>query len=151
VIDSLDQLGDWLGPLIERLTPAQRRRAAVEIGRELRRSQVQRIGAQLAPDGSAYEPRKPPRLRERAGAIRRGAMFSKIKKARYLKTEATADAAAVGFAGSVARIAAVHQFGQLDRPEPKGPEVRYPERQLLGFSPADRELIETILTRHLGL
>lgn len=150
-MDDLQALDDWLAPLLANLTPTKRRQLARQLARDLRRSQAQRIAAQLNVDGSRYEARKATlrdrkaTLRDRKGRIR-GAMFAKIRQATHLKAQATADEASVGFSGRVARIASVHQLGLRDRVRPDGPEVTYPRRQLLGFSPTEREhLREQIL------
>lgn len=148
-MDDLQQLDAWLAPLLAQLAPTKRRALARDIARDLRRGQQQRIAAQQAPDGSAFEPRKP-RLKDRAGQIRRRAMFSKIRQAKHLKAQGTADEASVGFSGRVARIASVHQLGLRDRVQPGGTEYTYPKRQLLGFTPDEidglRERILQFLT-----
>ncbi|MEK6383108.1 MAG: phage virion morphogenesis protein [Paraburkholderia tropica] len=51
--------------------------------------------------------------------------------------EAKADGLALGFAGRVARIARVHQLGELASGAPCGPNVQYPARRLLGFTDVD--------------
>jgi phage virion morphogenesis protein len=147
--EDLRALDDWLSPLIAHLGPAARRSLARELARDLRRSQQQRIAAQLNPDGSAYESRKVT-LRELKGHVRRGAMFSKIRAAKHLKVDATADEASVGFAGRVARIASVHQLGLRDRVRPDGPEVQYAARRLLGLTPMEREAIRDKVLQSLA-
>jgi len=145
VTDPLVQLDTWAGALLARLQPAERRKLAQTIARDLRRSQQRRIARQLAPDGTPYAPRKPQAasLRSKRGAIRRkhGAMFVKLRSARWLKANATADSAEVGFAGRVARLARVHQYGLMDRPAPSDKDVRYPRRPLLGFTEAERAMV----------
>lgn len=146
--DPLIHLESWAGALLAKLEPPARRTLAVAIARELRRSQQQRIASQRDAEGAPFAPRKP-RLRERAGAIRRRAMFSKLRTARWLRASGTADAAEVGFAGRVARIARVHQEGLRDRATLEAPEVRYPRRAILGLVSADRETVRDLLLRHL--
>ena len=75
-------------------------------------------------------------------------MFTKLRTARWLRISGSADAAEVGFAGRVARIASIHQDGLRDRAAPHAPEVRYPQRVLLGFTNADRERIRDFLFLH---
>lgn len=147
-VDDLQQLEDWAAPLLAKLEAAQRRALARTIGAELRRAQVQRIREQRNPDGSAYAPRK----RDQAGKIKRrkAAMFQRITQARHLKIEASEQSAAVGFLGRVARIARVHQEGLTDRVSGDGPTVRYEQRQLLGFTDADRRKIFDLLVEHLA-
>lgn len=150
----LTQLEAWAGVLLAKLEAPARRRLAIDIGRELRRSQQQRIAAQKAPDGTPYTPRKNQgeRIRDKRGQIRRrqAAMFNKLRAARWLKTNVTGDAIEVGFFGRVARLARVHQEGLDDRVSPGGKTVRYPARPLLGFTEHDRAMIRDRLLEHLG-
>lgn len=149
-MDDLAALEDWVAPLLAQLTRSEQRRLAAKIARDLRRSQQQRIQGQQNPDGTPFEPRKPQkRLRDQIGALRRGAMFSKLRLARHLRAGTDAQGAVVGFLGRAARIAAVHQHGELDQVQPGGPEVRYPARELLGFTPADIERVRDALMQHL--
>ncbi len=144
----LTQLETWAAPLLAALSPGERRKLARRIGTELRRSQSQRIGAQQNPDGSAYAPRK----RQQKGNIRRraAAMFGKIRQARFLKVKADPAGVAIGFAGRVARIAGVHQYGLRDAVSRGGPRVRYEARELLGLTEADIERIRDLLLEHLA-
>lgn len=147
--DNLNALEDWAGALLAKLQPTERRKLNQSIARELRRSQQQRIAAQQNPDGSAYAPRKPRKgLRGKAGRIK---MFAKLRQAKHLKLQSDADSIAVGFLGNSARIARVHQLGLNDRPERKGPEIRYARRELLGFTEAELEMIRDRLLQHLAL
>lgn len=147
--EDLRALDDWLAPLLAGITPSARRRLARDLARDLRRQQQQRIGAQLNPDGSRYEARKAT-LRDRKGKIRRGAMFSKIRTATYLRTQASPDEASIGFAGRIARIASVHQLGLRDRVRPDGPEVQYATRRLLGLTADERDGIRDRILRSLA-
>ena len=146
--DPLRQLERWAGTLLTKLDAPARRRLAVTIARELRHSQQQRIASQHDAEGAPFVPRKP-RLRERSGSIRRAAMFTKLRTAKWLRIASTADAAEVGFAGRVASVARVHQDGLRDRATPSAPEVRYPRRALLGFTSADRERVRNLLLEYL--
>ena len=103
--DDLIQINAWAGALLAKLAPTQRRQLARAIAMDLSRSQ--RAPAQRAPDGTPYAPRKARRLREKRGAIRRkkAAVFVKLRTARWLKAQATAEGAEVGFFGRVARLA----------------------------------------------
>ena len=65
-----------------------------------------------------------------------------------LKSDSSA--ASVGYEGSSARIASVHQFGAVDAVADGGPMVRYPERPLLGVSTADRAWVQARLLDHLS-
>jgi phage virion morphogenesis protein len=141
-----DQFETWARAIVDRLSPAARRTLNRDIARALRRSQQQRIAAQQSPDGSAFEPR---RLRRKAGRIKRRKMYAKLKTAKHMKTVATADAALVRFTGRDAHIARVAQYGLTDAVRPGGVRVRYPQRELLGFSEADKEMIRDLLMAHL--
>lgn len=136
-----------LSALLATLEPKARRQLAVSIARQLRQSQQKRIADQLNPDGTAFAPRKPT-LRQKQGTIRRQ-MFSRLRTAKYLKTEASPDAAVVGFISKVGRIAAVHQYGLRDRVRPGGAEVQYPARRLLGFTATDYNAISDMVMSHL--
>ena len=145
--DDLQQLESWLTPLIDKLTPKERRVLAREVARDLRIANRNRIKAQTNPDGTPFEPRT--QLRGRSGAIRRKAMFTKLRTAKYLKIKTSADEAAVGFMGRINRIARVHHYGLRDRVEKGGPQHQYARRELVGFNDADRERIRDSLINHL--
>ncbi|SHF00431.1 phage virion morphogenesis (putative tail completion) protein [Modicisalibacter ilicicola DSM 19980] len=147
-MDDLDALADWVAPLLAKVEPKQRRALARKVARDLRRSQRERIKAQQNPDGTAYAPRKP-QHRAKQGAIRRKAMFSKIRTAKYLKAKGSLESAEVGFVGRVAHIARIHQEGLRAKVDKDGPHYDYPERRLIGFSASDRELIQDALLKHL--
>ncbi|MFU3873517.1 phage virion morphogenesis protein [Pseudomonas aeruginosa] len=146
--DNLQALEDWAAPLLAKLEPGERRKLAQQVGRELRRSQQQRIGDQRNPDGTAYAPRKAKNLRGKAGRIKRR-MFAKLRQAKHLRVQSSAEGVAIGFTGRVARIARVHQYGLRDRPERGQADVQYERRELLGFTEADLELIRDQLLEHL--
>lgn len=148
-MDNLRDLERWAEPLLARLTPAARRRLARTIATELRRRQRERIASQRNPDGTPFEPRKP-QARHQRGAIRRMPMFTKIRQARHLRTRADPNTAEAGFFGRVARIARAHQEGRRDRVRPGGPMHDYAQRELLGYSDADRRLIRDLLIQHLA-
>lgn len=141
---------DKLAGLIAAISPAGRRKLAVEIAKELRRSQQQRIKQQKAPDGTPYQVRKRQPLREKRGRIKR-AMFQKLRTSRYMKASGRNDAAVVEFTGKVQRIARVHQFGLKDRPNPHSGDIQYPERQLLGFSQENKKFITDLVINHYGI
>ena len=147
--DDLTRLENWCEPLLAKLSGGERRKLARSVGTQLRRSQTQRIARQLNADGSAYAPRKP-RLREKKGRIKRAKMFSKIRTAQYLRVRSDANAAAVEFTGRASRLARIHQEGGSDRVTKGGPTVRYPKRELLGFTPADIRMIRDVLVEGLA-
>ncbi|EMG9304352.1 phage virion morphogenesis protein [Citrobacter freundii] len=139
---------DKLAGLIGALSPASRRKLAAEIAKELRRSQQQRIKQQKAPDGTPYQARKRQPLRAKKGRIKR-AMFQKLRTSRYMKASGRNDAAVVEFTSKVQRIARIHQFGLKNRPNPHARDVQYPERQLLGVSLNDKEIIAELVMRKI--
>ena len=146
--NNLEALEDWAGVLLNKLEPAARSKLARSLAQKLRRSQQQRVKQQRNPDGSAYAARKPRDLKGKKGRIKRQAkMFQKLQKASYLKAKGDGQSITVGLTGRVARIARVHQFGLKDRAEANAPEVRYEQREVLGFTEKDLELIrDSILT-----
>jgi phage virion morphogenesis protein len=148
VAEDLEALEPWLQGYLDRLAPAQRRKAAQAIGQQARRANALRIAANVEPDGAAMAPRKQKkRLADRHGKVRRTAkMFAKIRLARFLRVQASEDQTEVGFkAGTDSRIASVHQYGQVDSVgrtrRGQVVQTRYAARRLLGFSPEDRQAI----------
>lgn len=141
---------DWAAGLLARLEPAELRKAKLRIAQELRRTESQRIGAQVDPEGQRYTPRKARKnLRGKKGAIRRK-MFARLRTTQHLRAGVTEDAATVGFKGRASRIAWVHQRGLKDRAAPGAPDVRYPVRRLLGFSKESRERVLDTLADFLA-
>lgn len=140
---------DKLAGLIGALSPAGRRKLAAEVAKELRKAQQQRIKQQIAPNGTPYQARKRQPLRAKSGRIKR-AMFQKLRTARYMKASGRNDTAVVEFTGKVQRIARIHQLGLKDRPNPHSRDVQYSERQLLGFSQSDKQLVDELIIKHLG-
>ncbi|HHT1701904.1 phage virion morphogenesis protein [Citrobacter freundii] len=147
-MSELTPFDDQIAGLIGALSPASRRRLAAEIAKQLRAAQQQRIRQQKAPDGSPYESRKRQPLRAKKGRIKR-MMFQKLRTSRYMKASGRNDAAVVEFTGKVQRIAQIHQLGLKDRPTPHAQDVQYPERQLLGFSQTNKQLIEELVIAHI--
>ena len=147
---NLEALEDWAGVLLSKLEPAARSKLARSLAQKLRRSQQQRVKQQRNPDGSPYSARKPRDLKGKKGRIKRQAkMFQKLPKASYMKAKGDGQSITVGFTGRVARIARVHQYGLKDRAEANAPEVRYKEREVLGYTPLDYGSIRDVLLRYL--
>jgi len=145
-MSELKRVESWAEGLLEKLGPAERKKLARTIATDLRRSQRQRIADQQNPDGSNYAPR---RAQEKTGRIRRRAMFAKLRTTKFLKQKYNASSVSVGFFGDIARIARVHQYGLRDEIHRGGPEIQYTQRQLLGFSERDVDLIQSKLIEHL--
>ena len=76
-------------------------------------------------------------------------MFQKLPKASYMKAKGDGQSITIGFTGRVARIARVHQYGLKDRAEANAPEVKYKQRQVLGLTEFDLDLIRDGLLAHL--
>ncbi|MGY2176325.1 phage virion morphogenesis protein [Pseudomonas azotoformans] len=150
--NNLEALETWAAVLLDRLEPAERSKLTRSIGQELRRSQQKRVMAQKNPDGTKFAPRKQRNLRGKQGRVRRKlAMFKKLRTASYLKVRGDSNAITVGFTGRIARIARVHQYGLKDRAERGAPDVRYEQREVLGLTDADIDLIRDGLLAHLTL
>lgn len=143
-MSDLSALEDWAGALLQKLTPQRRAAVARKVGQALRASQSRRIAAQKAPDGSAYPPRAKG-LRQKPGSIRRKAMFSKLRTAKYLKVSASAQEIGVGFTGRVARIAEVHQKGGRVAASPSRRAYTMPRRELLGLTDGDLDIVRRAL------
>ncbi|WP_210512238.1 phage virion morphogenesis protein [Pantoea ananatis] len=143
-MDNLHEVDAWLDALLVKLEPAERKKLLREVARDVRRIQQANMTAQLAPDGSAWEPRRVS-ARTKPGRIKRK-MFVKLKTAKYLKTKATGDSAEVVFVPAVQRLARVHHYGLRDRVSKRGITVKYAERPLLGVnSELETTVRETML------
>lgn len=148
-MNNLTPFEQRLEALIAALSPAGRRRMTVDVAKKLRQKQQQRIKAQVAPDGTPYIPRKRQPVRGKKNRIKRE-MFAKLRTSRYMKASGDDSTAAVEFTGKVQRIVRVHQSGLKDKPGRNSPTIQYPERQLLGFSEDDQQLVESIIIDHLA-
>lgn len=135
---------DRLNGIIQSYEPSARRKLAKQIAKNVQRSQSQRIKENKAPDGSQFEPRKQQRLRNKRGRLRQR-MFSKLAKAKWLKAKTTATEASIEFIGKASQIARVSQYGLRDKVNKRGLEVQYPQRELLGLTDAEIDMIEDIV------
>ncbi|MDT0356471.1 phage virion morphogenesis protein [Herbaspirillum huttiense F1] len=150
--DDLQRLEEWAGALIAKVQPAQRRQLVRQVANDLRREHARLIAQQVAPDGTPYPARKNRKeLRGKSGRIKRqkAAMFNKLRTNTFLRVQADANQASVGFFGKVARIARVHHEGLQDKVAPRGPSHKYPARPLLGFSVGDIAELRRSLLEHL--
>lgn len=147
-MSELKPFDDKLAALIASLSPASRRKMAAKIAKQLRASQQQRIKRQQAPNGTPYASRRQP-VRSKKGRVKR-AMFAKLRTNRYMQAKGSNDDAVVEFVGRVQRMARVHQDGLKDRPTRYSKDVRYDIRQLLGFSEADRQIVEDVVISHFA-
>lgn len=148
---TVDEISSKLSALINNLSPQARRQLTRNIGMALRKSQQERIARQRNPDGSAFEPRKPQKqFGKKQGRIKRKAMFIKLKTARFLKVRSNGNEVTVGFTGSGAAIANIHQYGLTGTVNKKrGIKVQYAQREVLGFSDEDLEMIENLILEQL--
>lgn len=150
---TVEEVQAKLTALINNLSPQARRQLARNIGQALRKSQQDRIARQENPDGTAFEPRKPRKeFGKKKGRIKRKAMFAKLRTARYFKIQSNANEVSVGFNGASAMIAKVHQYGLMSSPsKTKDFKVRYAQRELLGFSQSDLDVIEDLVLAQLSM
>ena len=152
-MSTVEEVQAKLTALINNLSPQARRQLARNIGQALRKNQQARIARQENPDGTAFEPRKPRKeFGKKKGRIKRKAMFAKLRTARYFKIQSNANEVSVGFNGSSAMIAKVHQYGLMSSPsKTKDFKVRYAQRELLGFSQSDLDIIEDLVIEQLSI
>lgn len=143
------RLPQYTNEILQKMSPVERAKISRTIGREVRNSQKQRITSQQNTDGSSYAPRKK-RLRDRTKGKVRNKMFSKIKSLTYLKVMSNADSIDIGFAGRIARIARVHQYGLRDRADKNAPSVQYAKRELLGLTEKEITNIASLLEKHIS-
>ncbi|MFB2831768.1 phage virion morphogenesis protein [Aeromonas jandaei] len=76
-------------------------------------------------------------------------MFKNIIKDKWFKLKTSPKSATIEFAGAAGHVAAIHHYGEKDRPNPKAKEIRYPERQLLAVTPQDEKDMLDILIEEL--
>lgn len=146
-----DTLTPALRRLLGTLTDTERRRLARRIAAQLQAANAARIAQQRQPDGTAFEPRKPQSSRYPAaqGKIRQS-LFTRLRDKQHLRIRtATAGLAEVGFTGRDERIARIHHYGLTDQVNPHL-RIRYPIRQLLGITDADRDTIAATVMAHIA-
>lgn len=144
--DDLRRLEEWFGQILAGLAPGERRRGALRLGQQLRRSNLDRIAANVEPSGTPMERRKP--RYDRKGKLRAGAgkkMFRGMRALRNWKIDADEEGVEIApVNGLVERIAAINHFGEqvtIGRlRDGRRIRHRYRERRLLGFSTGDETL-----------
>jgi phage virion morphogenesis protein len=137
--------------LLLRTAAPERARLMRSIGREIRKSQSDRIAAQREPDGAAFAPRRPkPDRGRKKGRLRQQKMFRKLRMAKSLKAGGNGDEAWVGFGGRAARIANIHQSGLSDAPAPGQAQVRYARRVLLGLTDPERQRVLDLILEQVA-
>ena len=132
-------LTDWLQRIDTQLDDGQKQALMRRIATRLRQQWSQRIRSQVDPSGAGFIPRKAKGRKFRSKRVKTGAMFTKTP--RLLKTAYSTSHAEIGFAGRMAAIMAVHQYGQVARPSPTVRPVQYAVRETVGFSAEDEQLI----------
>ena len=132
-------LTDWLQRIDTQLDDGQKQALMRRITTRLRQQWSQRIRSQVDPSGAGFIPRKAKGRKFRSKRVKTGAMFTKTP--RLLKTAYSTSHAEIGFAGRMAAIMAVHQYGQVARPSPTVRPVQYAVRETVGFSAEDEQLI----------
>lgn len=138
--------------LVAGLSGQEVRRLRRRFGQLIRQRQAARIAAQRNPDGSAYASRKnrgTGKARSKKGAIRRGAMFKRLRQREFLQMGIESEEIWVGFSGHASKIAGVHQDGDFDRPNKNAMPMRYPRRILLGLTDAERDALMDMLMAHI--
>ncbi|WP_151717121.1 phage virion morphogenesis protein [Acinetobacter sp. TUM15071] len=143
-MDAINGLNHWLDQITLLLEPSKRRELMRRLAQGLRVRFRDRIKQQRDPNGKRFTPRK----RDQIGNIKRqGAMFQNIGK--QLKTDYSADHAAVGFGGRTGFVASVHQEGKSVRPSKYAKPTKYSIRELVGFSKDDIKWVEKTINTFL--
>lgn len=144
-MNNFSLLNQWLDQFAQQLQPNQKRYLMRLLAQGLRVRMRDRIKQQKDPNDRRFVPRK----RDQVGKIKRsGAMFQNI--GRQIKTAYSASTAEVGFSDRTAKIARIHQYGQVDRPTKTAKPTRYYKRELVGFSDDDIQYIEQTIIDFLG-
>ena len=143
-MDAYACLEHWLDQIALRLEPTKRRELMRRLAQGLRVRTRDRIKQQRDPDGNRFIPRKRNQIGNKK---RQGALFQNIGK--QLKTEYSADYAAVGFGGRTATVAETHQQGKTIKPSRYAKATNYPIRALVGFSQDDEKWIESEIQKFL--
>lgn len=150
--DGIEQVKLAFTDLLKNISKPRRRLLYQQIGRELARNQRRRIKAQQNPDGSPFEPRKKRKqFSKKKGRIKNQLMFKKIVSPSHLKIRYEQEGISLGFYGGDAAIANVHQYGLYSSPSKyKDFKVKYDQRELLGFSEEDIEMIERFVIKAIA-
>lgn len=141
--EDLAEFERWFARILAGMEPGRRRAAAFKLGQALRRANLLRIAANVEPEGGVMRPRKASvnergRVRKKAGSR----MFRRLRAMKSWRVTADADGVEITpSAASIDRVAAVHQFGEIDRVgrlrNGRTIRAKYPARRLLGFSDDD--------------
>nr|WP_314469828.1 phage virion morphogenesis protein [uncultured Sphingomonas sp.] len=149
-MSDLIEINKLAGALLASVSSGAKRQLLGRMARAIRKSQSDRIGRQLQPDGTRFAPRKAASGRKRRkGQLREKMMFRRLRLAKFLKAGATPGEAWVGFAGRAASIASVHQHGLADSPTRGAKKVRYTQRVLLGLTDGEQDRAVDLLLEHI--
>ena len=150
--DGIEQVKLAFTDLLKNINKPRRRLLYQQIGRELARNQRRRIKAQQNPDGSPFEPRKKRKqFSKKKGRIKNQLMFKKIVSPSHLKLRYEQEGISLGFYGGDAAIANIHQYGLYSSPSKyKDFKVKYAQRELLGFSEEDIEMVERFVIKAIA-
>jgi len=150
--DGIEQVKLAFTDLLKNISKPRRRLLYQQIGRELARNQRRRIKAQQNPDGSPFEPRKKRKqFSKKKGRIKNQLMFKKIVSPSHLKLRYEQEGISLGFYGGDAAIANIHQYGLYSSPSKyKDFKVKYAQRELLGFSEEDIEMVERFVIKAIA-
>lgn len=148
--NSIEQVKTAFDSLLDNVSKPRRRLMYQQIGRELARSQRRRIKAQQNPDGTAYEPRKKPKKKVKS-KVKAGKMFDKISQPKFMRLRYENEGVSLGYEGGNAVIARIHQEGLIGRVRQDWHlKVKYASRELLGFTEADKQMIEDYVVRAIS-
>lgn len=134
--NELEALPEWVDALAQRIEPKQRRKVARKIAQQLRKSNRARTKDQRDADGDRFI-----RPLKRSN----NPMFREITALRYFKAKGTDSKAIIGYAGSAAHIAEIHQEGRRSEVRPGSKKVPYPERTLVGINTTDEQMVLSLL------
>lgn len=145
-----DTLTPRLQTLLHTLSNAELTRLARRIAADLQSANAGRIAAQQQPDGTPFTPRQPQpaRYRTAQGKIRQ-ALFTRLRDKQHLRIRsATPQLIEIGFAPRDEHIARIHHYGLIDQVNPHL-RIRYPIRQLLGLTEADKTTLSHTVMDYL--
>ncbi|MCY7297486.1 phage virion morphogenesis protein [Alteromonas sp. a30] len=149
-MNNLEDLAPWAESFINSLSPKEQKALYRKVALALRKQNQKRLSKQENPDGTKWEPRKKridkKNERKEGKVAKQKKMMLGLRKAKHMKVQANNNGATVGYTGRVSRIAKAHHYGLSERGKVMGNSITYPERQLLGVSDIDEEvLFEVVL------
>lgn len=143
---NLEELDNWIRVRMALLSPAEVRKLFRSLGNDLRRLNTQRMAAQTSPEGVPWTPRKP-QDKDKTGKKRKGKMMRKLRNRGHLRQQFLSDGIRIGFFGRDSALARTHQYGLTEQLE--FGLAKYPQRQLIGLSEADRIYVRERILQHI--